>query len=175
MDVIFRTPRLYLRKLTPEDRLSLCETLQDGQAMYAYEHAFSETEVDEWLDRQLARYRTDGFGLWALIRSADGAFLGQCGITMQSWGERRVPEIGYMLARRFWHNGYMPSARSVCPRCTPSSAKTIFLPAASPNGTGCMLSVRSSSITMGLRCRTLSIARSGKKRSKYNLFRLFSK
>lgn len=168
MDVIFRTPRLYLRKLTPEDRLSLCETLQDGQAMYAYEHAFSETEVDEWLDRQLARYRTDGFGLWALIRLADGAFLGQCGITMQSWGERRVPEIGYLLARRSGTTDMqrrgrsaaanMPSARSVCPRCTPSSAKTIFLPAASPNGTGCMLSVRSSSITMGLRCRTLSIA-----------------
>lgn len=114
MDVIFRTPRLYLRKLTPEDRLSLCETLQDGQAMYAYEHAFSETEVDEWLDRQLARYRTDGFGLWALIRSADGAFLGQCGITMQSWGERRVPEIGYLLARRFWHNGYATEGAIGC-------------------------------------------------------------
>ena len=82
--------------------------------MYAYEHAFDSTEVQQWLDRQLARYRTDGFGLWALIRSADGAFLGQCGITMQSWGERRVPEIGYLLARRFWHSGYATEGAIGC-------------------------------------------------------------
>lgn len=74
--MILETERLYLRKLTPADRAALCETLQDKEAMYAYEHAFSDEEADAWLARQIARYREDGFGLWAVIRKEDGAFLG---------------------------------------------------------------------------------------------------
>ena len=65
---IFQTERLLLRTLDSCDRASLCETLQDGAAMYAYEHAFSDEEVDEWLARQTERYARDGFGLWAVIR-----------------------------------------------------------------------------------------------------------
>ena len=52
---IFQTERLLLRTLDSCDRASLCETLQDGAAMYAYEHAFSDEEVDEWLARQTER------------------------------------------------------------------------------------------------------------------------
>lgn len=111
---IFQTERLLLRTLDSCDRASLCETLQDGAAMYAYEHAFSDEEVDEWLARQTERYARDGFGLWAVIRREDGAFLGQCGLTMQSIGTRRVPEIGYLLARRYWHNGYATEAALGC-------------------------------------------------------------
>ena len=35
--------------------------------MYAYEGAFNDTEVQEWLDRQILRYQKWGFGLWAVI------------------------------------------------------------------------------------------------------------
>ena len=115
-EMILETPRLYLRRLLLADRVSLCETLQDREAMYAYEHAFSDREVDEWLARQLARYERDGFGLWAVIRKSDGAFLGQCGLTLQPLGERLVPEVGYLLARRYWHNGYATEAAAGCRR-----------------------------------------------------------
>ena len=71
--MILETERLYLRKLTPADRAALCETLQDKEAMYAYEHAFSDEEADAWLARQIARYQEDGFGLWAVIRKEDEA------------------------------------------------------------------------------------------------------
>lgn len=111
---ILETPRLVLRTLTLSDRAALCETLQDREAMYAYEHAFSDREVDEWLTRQLERYVRDGFGLWAVIRRQDGVFLGQCGLTMQPFGERQVPEIGYLLARRYWHCGYAAEAAAGC-------------------------------------------------------------
>ena len=49
--------------------------------MYAYEHAFSDEEVEDWLERQLERYRRDGFGLWAVERRDTGEFLGQTGLT----------------------------------------------------------------------------------------------
>lgn len=54
--MIFETERLYLREMNQADYPSLCKILQDEVAMYAYEGAFSDREVQEWLDRQLSRY-----------------------------------------------------------------------------------------------------------------------
>ena len=67
-DAVVETERLLLRPLTPADRGDLCEILQDKETMYAYEHAFSDEEVDQWLQNQLRRYREEGFGLWAAAR-----------------------------------------------------------------------------------------------------------
>lgn len=103
-----------MRRLTPDDRSDLCEMLQDAETMYAYEHAFSDAEVDRWLENQLRRYREDGFGLWAVIRKADGAFVGQIGLTMQDVHGERVPEVGYLLKREYWHMGYATEAAIGC-------------------------------------------------------------
>ena len=65
---ILETERLVLREMAPDDYDSLCVILQDPKVMYAYEHAFSDKEVSEWLERQLIRYAKDGCGLWAVIR-----------------------------------------------------------------------------------------------------------
>lgn len=79
---ILETERLVLRELEPSDYRALCVILQDPDVMYAYEHAFSDAEVAEWLERQLARYAEYGFGLWAVLRKTGGDMIGQCGITM---------------------------------------------------------------------------------------------
>ena len=50
---VLETARLRLRRLRPDDFGNLCLILQDAEAMYAYEHAFSDREVREGLDRQL--------------------------------------------------------------------------------------------------------------------------
>ena len=63
---ILETERLRLRRMTQDDFPALCRILQDPDVMYAYEHAFSDEEVQEWLDRQLSRYAQYGFGLWAV-------------------------------------------------------------------------------------------------------------
>lgn len=84
--------------------------------MYAYEHAFSEGEVREWLERQIERYRIYGFGLWAVKDKKSGEFLGQCGITMQKWDDALVPEIGYLFRRKFWHRGYATECAAACKR-----------------------------------------------------------
>ena len=81
--MILETKRLYLREMTQDDYGSLCKILQDEEVMYAYEHAFSDEEVQEWLDKQLARYREYGFGLWAVILKETDEMIGQCGLTMQ--------------------------------------------------------------------------------------------
>lgn len=114
MREILQTKRLLLREMEQSDFADLCEILQDEETMYAYEHAFSDEEAHEWLDRQMSRYKNDGFGLWAVIEKTGGEFLGQCGITWQDIGGETVPEIGYLFKRKYWHNGYAAEAAQGC-------------------------------------------------------------
>ena len=112
--MILETERLYLREMNQNDFDALCKILQDDKAMYAYEGAFNDDEVKEWLDRQIARYEKWGFGLWAVILKETDEMIGQCGLTMQPWKETEVLEIGYLFQRMYWHNGYAIEAASAC-------------------------------------------------------------
>lgn len=60
--MIIETKRLYLREMTVFDLPYLSAILQDKDVMYAYEHAFSDEEVHQWLQKQQLRYKKDGFG-----------------------------------------------------------------------------------------------------------------
>ena len=93
--MILETERLYLREMNQNDFDALCKILQDDKAMYAYEGAFNDDEVKEWLDRQIARYQKWGFGLWAVVLKETDEMIGQCGLTMQPWKENEVLEIGW--------------------------------------------------------------------------------
>ncbi len=108
------TERLYLREMTAGDYADLAEILQNSNVMYAYEHAFSDAEVREWLDKQLRRYREDGYGLWAVIERNSGEFIGQCGLTRQDTGVGTEIEIGYLFKEKFWHRGYATEAAVGC-------------------------------------------------------------
>lgn len=113
-NVVLETERLYLREMTQDDFPSLCNILQDEETMYAYEGAFTDSEAQEWLDRQIARYRKWGFGLWAVILKENENMIGQCGLTMQPWKDEEVLEIGYLFERSYWHKGYAVEAAMAC-------------------------------------------------------------
>ena len=112
--MIIETDRLYMREMNQADFASLCKMLQDEKVMYAYEGAFNDNEVQEWLDRQISRYKKWGFGLWAVILKETDEMIGQCGLTMQPWKGTEVLEIGYLFARLFWHKGYATEAATAC-------------------------------------------------------------
>ncbi|MCI8862940.1 MAG: GNAT family N-acetyltransferase [Lachnospiraceae bacterium] len=112
--MILETKRLRLREITQTDYKALSQILQDEETMYAYEGAFSDKEVQEWLDRQIRRYKKWGFGLWAVILKETGDFIGQCGLTIQPWKDQEVLEIGYLFQRAHWHKGYATEAAKAC-------------------------------------------------------------
>ncbi len=115
MKTILETARLSLREFTPEDYGALCLMLRDAETMYAYEHAFSESEAHAWLQNQLDRYAKYGLGLWAVTLKATGELIGQCGLTMQNADEfGEVVEVGYIFRRDFWHRGYASEAAIAC-------------------------------------------------------------
>lgn len=79
--------------------------------MYAWEHAFSNAEVDEWITSRRAEYEAYGnFGYWAVILKEQHLVIGQCGLTRQMLGSKAVLEVGYLFHRAFWHQGYASEA-----------------------------------------------------------------
>lgn len=111
---ILESERLYLRQMQQTDFTALCKILQDKEVMYAYEHAFDDEEVQEWLDRQIRRYKDYGFGLWAVVLKETDEMIGQCGLTMQECKGEKVVEIGYLFQKTFWHQGYATEAAKAC-------------------------------------------------------------
>lgn len=111
---ILETERLLLREMTCSDMGALREILQDPRVMYAYNGPFDEQECAVWLQKQLRRYEEFGFGLWAVLLKETGRMIGQCGITMQEYKGKMVPEVGYLFAYSFWHQGYATEAARAC-------------------------------------------------------------
>lgn len=114
INMILDTERLILREITKEDFPYLCLYLKDKDVMYAYEHAFNDVEVWEWLNRQVKRYSEYGFGAWAVILKETGEMIGQCGLTMQEVKGEQELEIGYLLCKKHWHKGYATEASVAC-------------------------------------------------------------
>ena len=112
--MILETERLILREMTQSDFPLLCKHLQDAEVMYAYEHAYSDTEVQERIDKQFQRYKENGFGIWAVILKESGELIGQCGLSMQPFADREVLEIGYIFQKAYWHKGYATEAAIAC-------------------------------------------------------------
>lgn len=112
--IILETDRLILRELSLLDKENLSQILQDKDVMYAYEHAFSDIEVDIWLNNQLRRYKEDGFGLWAVVLKNTDDLIGQCGLTVQKIGDKEVVEVGYLFKKTYWHKGYATEAAIAC-------------------------------------------------------------
>ena len=114
--MLIETKRLRRREMTMADYGAICRIMQDAGTMYAYEGAFTDEEVCEWVRRQENRYREHGFGLWAVELKESGEVIGQCGLSMQPWKEEQVLEIGYLFRRDCWGRGYAAEAARACRR-----------------------------------------------------------
>lgn len=112
--MILETERLILRELEQTDFQDLSEILRNPRVMYAYEHDFTDEDVQIWLDRQKMRYKKYGFGLWAIILKSTECMIGQAGLTIQPYKNNKILEIGYLLKQDFWHYGYAREAVIGC-------------------------------------------------------------
>lgn len=112
--MIIKTSRLFLREMSQADYPALCKILQDPDVMYAYEGIYSDSETQEWLDKQIRNYEQYGFGLWAVTLKTTGEMIGQSGLTMQNYKDHQILEVGYLFQKAFWHNGYATEAAIAC-------------------------------------------------------------
>jgi RimJ/RimL family protein N-acetyltransferase len=111
---VLETPRLRLRELEADDLEPLLEVLGDAGAMRYYPAPFGPAQVRGWIAWARDSYRTNGFGLWAVVRRSDGRFLGDCGPMLQPVEGRLIPEIGYHIVPAEQGNGYATEAARAC-------------------------------------------------------------
>lgn len=106
------TPRLTLRNWCEADAAPFHAMCNDPEVMEYLGPPMSRAEIDEAIARHRGFQRDHGYCFWAVERSADGAFLGFCGIKP---GQNETPlegriEIGWRLARHAWGQGYAREA-----------------------------------------------------------------
>lgn len=105
-----QTPRLFLREMTEDDDDALYRVLGDSDIMQHYPHPFDEVRVRNWIARNIERYKTLGFGLWAVCLRDTGEMIGDCGLTMQVIHGVIRPEIGYHIRADQQRKGYAREA-----------------------------------------------------------------
>ena len=84
--------------------------------MYAWEHGFSRNETRKWLNRQLTRYKKDGYGYYAVLPKETDTLIGQVGALKTEIDGKEVVELGYIFDNLYWKQGYCMEAVKACIR-----------------------------------------------------------
>lgn len=114
--MVLETERLILREMDHDDYDTLYAVLADSDIMEHYPYTFDEARVRSWIARNIERYQTDGFGLWAVVLKETGEMIGDCGITMQLIHGTMQPEVGYHIRADQQRKGYASEAAAGCIR-----------------------------------------------------------
>lgn len=111
--MILETARLILREMTPQDaEQAYLLNLDPEVIQYTGDIAFeSISEAGQFLENY-DHYRKYSFGRWAVIRKADGAFLGWCGLKYTA--SLAEYDIGYRFFKKYWNSGYASEAAQAC-------------------------------------------------------------
>ena len=112
--VVLETERLILRYLTADDVDAIFAVIGDAEAMKYYTQPFSRDDAQRWIDRSLERYRTDGYGLFAVVLKSSGEVIGNCGLMRQEVEDESMLEVGYHIRRDHWGKGYATEAARGC-------------------------------------------------------------
>lgn len=108
-----KSERLITRKLTENDIPIWTTFFEDEECGYFFPTMGlpnAQARAEYWIEKQLARYQENRFGLQALINKESGEFVGQCGLLLQELDGEPVLEIGYALLKPHWHKGYASEA-----------------------------------------------------------------
>lgn len=111
---VLETERLFLREMTMADFDSLYTVLADSDIMQHYPYTFDEARVRNWIRKNIERYQTFGFGLWAVCLRETGEMIGDCGVSMQNIDGQILPEIGYHIAKAHQRKEYAKEAARGC-------------------------------------------------------------
>src|SRR4051794_11515760 len=105
---ILDTERLVLRGWRPTDREPFAALNADARVMEHFPAPLARDESDALADRIATHLVTKGWGLWAVERRSDAAFIGFAGLAEVTFDAPFGPaiEVGWQLARDAWGFGY---------------------------------------------------------------------
>lgn len=109
---MIETPRLILRGWRDADDEPFAALNADPEVMRHFPATLSREESDALADRNRLHIDDHGWGLWAVARKLDGAFLGFTGLArpIQPNPLADEVEVGWRLAQFAWGHGYASEA-----------------------------------------------------------------
>jgi [ribosomal protein S5]-alanine N-acetyltransferase len=108
---VLETERLLLRPLTPDDLDALLRIFTDPNVMAAFNTPpFDREQMRRWLQRNLDHQAEHGYGLFALILTATGDLIGDCGLEHLLVDGVSQAELGYDLRSDYWRRGLATEA-----------------------------------------------------------------
>ena len=110
--VSLRTPRLLLSPPTRADASLVLGLLSDSRtvAHNPSDGLDSPGEAAELVDRWRAQWQRYGFGYWCLRATADGSFIGYCGIKVVRFRNEEALNLVYRLVPQAWGRGLATEA-----------------------------------------------------------------
>ena len=107
------TVRLLLRPMHSDDFEALYQIFTDPRVMASFDgELFTPARMHGWLNRNLAHQTEFGYGLFSVIRKADGLLIGDCGLEQMSIEGQSVAELGYDFRSDMWRQGFATEAAS---------------------------------------------------------------
>lgn len=106
MKAVLSTERLALREFREGDLAFLVEVLGDPETMSYWPRPYTSAEAKDWLERQRARYRRDGFGYWLACLKESGEPIGQAGLMAIELDGMSQCAVGWIVHSPFWRQGY---------------------------------------------------------------------
>jgi [ribosomal protein S5]-alanine N-acetyltransferase len=119
---VLETERLVLRPPVPEDADALAPMYADPEVMryLGNGRTLNREETDRSVQRMIAGWAADGFGLFTTVRKEDETIIGRVGIIVwdpttwepvlaSSVGPKEL-EVGYTIGKPFWGQGYATEA-----------------------------------------------------------------
>jgi [ribosomal protein S5]-alanine N-acetyltransferase len=114
MKQILETARLKLRELVPGDIDFMAEMLADAEVMRYYPKRLTRELSAEWIERQIARYKTDGYGLWLAEERESVKPVGQVGLVRQTVNGAEECEVGYLIHQPYLRHGFATEGAQAC-------------------------------------------------------------
>ena len=108
---VIETPRLWLRTMQADDFDALLEVFTDPKVMASFGgELFTPAQMQAWLNRNLEHQAEFGYGLFSVIRKADGLLIGDCGLEQMVIEGHPAAELGYDLRSDVWNQGFATEA-----------------------------------------------------------------
>jgi RimJ/RimL family protein N-acetyltransferase len=104
---VLETPRLALRRFTPADADFVFELVNESSwiRFIGDKGVRSREDARRYLEAGPMRlYEKHGFGLWVVVRKADGERLGMCGLVKRD--QLADVDLGFAFLPRHWSQGY---------------------------------------------------------------------